>query len=74
MKYSTIKTSALGAAQTAEDLKNVKLLKAAATCWLSHGDASQRLVSQFEPLVNCLDSFIMGSRAPDVKHVSKELL
>ena len=43
MKYSTVKVSVFGAAQTAEGLKNVKLLKAAATGWLSHGKASQRL-------------------------------
>ena len=45
MKYSSVKASVFGAAQTVEGQKNVKLLKAAPTCWLSHGDASQRLVS-----------------------------
>ena len=44
MKYSSVKVSVFGAAQTVEGLKNVKLLKAAPTRWLSHGDASQRLV------------------------------
>ena len=44
MKYSSVKASVFGAAQTVEGLKNVKLLKAAPTRWLSHGDASQRLV------------------------------
>ena len=45
MKYSSVKASVFGAAQTVEGQKNVKLLKAAPTCWLSHSDASQRLVS-----------------------------
>ena len=74
MKYSSVKASVFGAAQTVEGQKNVKLLKAAPTCWLSHGDALQRLVSRFEPLVNCLDTLITDSRAPDVKGVWDKLL
>ena len=74
MKYSSVKASVFGAAQTVEGLKNVKLLKAVPTRWLSHGDALQRLVSRFEPLVNCLDTLITDSRAPDVKGVRDELL
>ena len=73
MKYSSVKASVFGA-QTVEGLKNIKLLKAAPTCWLSHGDASQRLVSRFKPLVNCLDTLIIDSRAQDVKDVRDELL
>ena len=74
MKYSSVKASVFGAAQTVEGQKNVKLLKTAPTCWLSHGDALQRLVSRFEPLVNCLDTLITDSRAPDVKGVWDKLL
>ena len=74
MKYSSVKASVFGATQTVEGLKNVKLLKVAPTHWVLHGDASQRLVSRFEPLVNCLDTLISDSRAPDVKGVRDELL
>ena len=74
MKYSSVKASVFGAAQTVEGLKTIKLLKAAPTCWLSHGDASQRLVSRFKPLVNCSDTLIIDSRAQDVKDVRDELL
>ena len=45
MKYPFVKASVFGAAQTVDILKIIKLLKAAPTRWLSHGDASQRLVS-----------------------------
>ena len=44
MEYSTIKTSVFEAAQTEEGLKILKLLKAAATDWLLHREAPQRLV------------------------------
>ena len=74
MKYSSVKASVFGAAQTVEGLKNRKLLKAAPTRWLLHGDASQRSVSQFKPFVNCLDTSITDSRAPDVKGVRDKLL
>ena len=30
------------------------------------GEALKRLVSQLQPLVNCLHSLITGSRAPDM--------
>ena len=36
--------------------------------------ALQRLVSRLEPLVNCLDTLITYSRAPDMKGVRDELL
>ena len=60
-KYFSVKASVFGAAQTVEGLENIKLLKAAPTCWLSYGDRLQKLVSQFEPLVNCLDTLITDS-------------
>lgn len=69
MKYSTVK-----AAQTATGEKNLKLLKAAPTRWLSHGDASKRLVSRFQSLVDALDTLISGKGAPDIKGVRDELL
>ena len=36
--------------------KNLKLLEAAPTRWLSHGEASKRLVSRFESLTDALDT------------------
>ena len=74
MKYSTVKPSVFGAAQTAVGEKNLKLLKAAPTRWLSHGEASKRLVSRFESLVDALDTLISGKAAPDIKGIRDELL
>ena len=74
MKYSTVEASVFGAAQTAVGEKNLKLLKAAPTRWLSHGEASKRLVSRFESLVDALDTLISGKAAPDIKGIRDELL
>ena len=74
MKYSTVKASVFGAAQTAVGEKNLKLLKAAPTRWLSDGEASKRLVSRFESLVDALDTLISGKAAPDIKGIRDELL
>ena len=54
--------------------KNLKLLKAAPTRWLSHREASKRLVSRFESLVNALDTLISGKAAPEIEGIRDELL
>ena len=74
MKYSIVKASVFRAAQTAVGEKKLKLLKAALTRWLSHGEASKRLVSRFESLVDALDTLISGKAAPDIKGIRDELL
>ena len=74
MKYSSVKSAVFGAAQSAEGKKSVKLLKCATTRWLSHGEASVRLISRFEPLVNALDAIINRSRDPEVRGIRDQLL
>ena len=74
MKYSTVKVSVFGAAQTAAGEKNLKLLKTAPTRWLSHREASKRLVSRFQSLVDTLDTLIDGKAAPDIKSIIDEPL
>ena len=49
----------------------MKLLKAAPTRWLSHGETSNRLVGRFESLV---DALINGKAAPDIKGIRGELI
>ena len=63
-----------GAAQTAVGKKTLKLLKAAPTRWLSHGEASKRLVSRSESLLDAFDTLISGKAAPDIKGIRDELL
>ena len=73
-KKSSVKAAVFNQAQEAEGLDVVKLLKAALTRWLSYGQARQRLISRFEPLVNCLDSIINSSSCPVVSGVRDSLL
>ena len=54
--------------------KTWKLLEAAPTRWLSHGEASKRLVSRFELLVDALDTLINGKVAVEIKGIRDELL
>ena len=74
MKYSTVKASVFGAAQTAVGEKNLKLLKAAPTRWLSHREASKRSVCRFESLFDALDTLIDGKAAPDIKGIRDKIL
>ena len=41
---------------------------------VSHGEASVRLISRFEPLVNALDAIINRSRDPEVRGIRDQLL
>ena len=74
MKYSSVKAADFGAAQSAEGQRNLKLLKAASTRWLSHGEASKRLVSRMESLINALDTIINNKSEPEIKGIRDQLL
>ena len=74
MKYSTVKSAVFGSAQAAEGQKKLKLLKAAPTRWLSHGEASKQLVSRFESLIDALDTIITETSNPEVKGIRDQLL
>ena len=52
----------------------LKLLKAAPTRWLPHREASKRLVSRFEPLVNALDSILNSKNNAEVQGIKENLL
>ena len=52
----------------------MKLLKAAPTRWLSHGEGSKRLVSRFESPADALETLINEKAAPDIKGIRDELL
>ena len=72
--YSTVKKAVFGEAQKTMGGKRVKLLKAAATRWLSHGEAPKRLVSRFSCLIDALDAILDKGADQEVKGVRDELL
>ena len=74
MKYSYVKSAVYSEAQVAEELKKLKLLKAAPTIWLSHGETTKRLISQFQPLIDSLDIMIMKHRKLETIGIRDELL
>ena len=70
-----IKASVFGAAQEAMGQSRLKLLKAAApTKWLSHGAAAKRLVSQFVPLVDGLDTILSPKSNAEVQAIKKNTI
>ena len=74
MKYSSVKSAIFAAAQSAEGLKNMKLLKAATTRWLSHGEACNRVISRFEPLIDSLDEIIRRKNNPELRDIQDQIL
>ena len=74
MEYSTVKSAILGEAQEASGQKKLKLLKAATTLWLSHREASKRIISRFETIVDALDSIINRNKDAADYRVPTEFL
>ena len=74
MKYSSVKSVVYSEAQFAERLQKLKLLKAAPTRWLSHGEVTKRLISRFQPLIGSLDTMIMKDQKLETIRICDELL
>lgn len=74
MKYSSVKRAVFDDAQETFGEKKRKLLKAAVTRWLSHGEASKRLISRYPSLIDALDSILQNGSDQEVKGIRDELL
>ena len=74
MKYYSVKSAVYSKAQIVEELKKLKLLKAASTRWLSQGEATKHLISCFQPLIDSLDMIIMKNQKIETIGVHNELL
>ena len=73
-KYSTMKNAVFGEAQETFWKKKRKLLKATATRWLSHGEASKRVVLRYSCLIDALDAILKKGAVQEVKRSRDELL
>ena len=74
MKYSSVKSAVFNKHQTAEGLHKMKLLKCATTRWLSHGEASARLISRFVPLIASLEAIIDKKFDAELRGLRDQLL
>ena len=72
--FSTIKQSVFGNAQVEYDLKPPKIIKAAVTRWLTHGEACGRVISWFHPLIDALDAVYLDKGDAEAKGVRDILL
>ena len=55
-------------------MSSLKLIKAAVTCWLSHGQAEQRVLGQYEALVAVLDAIYLRKWEPPVWRLHDNLI
>lgn len=60
--------------QCAYELPALKLIKAAVTCWLSHGKAAKRVLDCYETLVASLDSIYIRKHEPAVLGLRDKLI
>ena len=54
--------------------KNLKLLKATPTRWLSHGEVSKHVASCMESLINALDTIIKNKSESEINRIQDQLL
>ena len=55
-------------------MKPTEIIKAAIMCWLKHGEACTRVISQFVPLIDALDVIYMKKGDAEAKYVQDTLL
>ena len=67
MKYSSVKAAIFKEAQNVLNQRHLKILKAAPTRWLSHGEASKWVITRFGPLVNALDTLYNEKRDTELE-------
>ena len=59
LKNSNVKQSIFEEVQQAYNLSSLRLIKAAVTRWLSHGQAGQRVLDRYEALAAALDAIYL---------------
>ena len=74
LKNSNVKQSMFEEVQQAYNLSSLKLIKAAVTRWLSHGQAGQRVLDRYEALVAALDAIYLRKREPAVRGLRDNLI
>ena len=62
-----VKAAIFKEAQNVLNQRHLKILKAAPTRWLSHGEASERVIARFGPLVNALDTLYNEKRDTELE-------
>ena len=74
MKNSSVKQSIFEEIQQAYELLSLKLIKAAVTRWLSHGQAGKRVLDRYETLVASLDQIYVCKHEPAVRGLRDSLV
>ena len=74
MKNSSVKQSIFEEIQQAYEIPSLKLIKAAVTRWLSHGQAGKRVLNRYETLVASLDQIYVRKHEPAVLRLRDSLV
>ena len=74
MKHSAVKSSIFEEVQTAYRVLPLKLIKGAATRWLSHGKACECVLDRLEPLISALDAIYERKKEPAVRGIRDQLV
>ena len=74
MKNGSVKQSIFEEIQQAYKLPSLKLIKAAVTRWLSHGQAGKRVLNRYETLVASLDQIYVRKHEPAVLRLRDSLV
>ena len=56
--YSSIKQTICEQTHAMAEVRPIKIIKASTTRWLTHGEATSRVISTFEPILNALDTIV----------------
>ena len=74
LKNSNVRQSIFQEVQSAYQLQGLKLIKAAVTRGLSHGNAAKRVLDRYETLVATLDAIYMRKSEPAVRGLRDALV
>ena len=74
MRHSSVKAAIFQEVQQADGKKVQKLMKAATTQWLSHNEASTRLVSYFQAVLDALDAMITHKNEPEIDGIRQQFV
>ena len=73
LKNSSVKQSIFKKVQQAYDLLSLKLIKAAVTHWLSHGQAGKWVLDRYETLMASVDQIYLCKHEPTVRGLRDSL-
>ena len=67
--YRSIKLTIFEQAQAMAEVQSIKIIKPCTTRWLTHGEATSRVILRFEPILDALGTIVNEKVDTDAKGV-----